>query len=105
MENISIVPFIVLLMGIKQKNKGRLIKMSPNYSITSYESVSGDTKIYVFRTKKKNRIKPYLTDRNKEYVQQKILGCLLFLLGLITIPLVGLECIVICLMGIARIIY
>lgn len=104
MENISIVPFIMLVKGIKQKNKGRSIKMLPNYSITSYESVSGDTKIYVFRTKKKNRIKPYLTDR-KEYVQQKILGCLLFVLGLIAIPLVGLECIVICLMGIARIIY
>lgn len=79
--------------------------MLPNYSITSYVSVSGNTKVYVFRTKKNNRIKPYLTDRNKEHVQQKILGCLLFVLGLIAIPLVGLECIFICLMGIARIIY
>lgn len=79
--------------------------MLPNYSITSYESTSGNTKIYVFRAKKKKRIKEYLIDRNKEYTQQKILGCVLFILGLITIPLVGLECIVICLMGIARIIY
>lgn len=79
--------------------------MLPNYSVTSYESISGNTKVYVFRTKKKNRIKTYLTDRGKEYVQQKILGCLLFVIGLIAIPLVGLECIVICLMGLARIIY
>lgn len=79
--------------------------MLPNYSVTSYESVSGNTKVYVFRAKEKKRIKGCLTDRNKEYVQQKILGCLLFVLGLISIPLVGLECIVICLMGLARIIY
>lgn len=79
--------------------------MLPNYSVTSYESVNEDTNIYVFRTKKKNRIKSYLTDRNKAYIQQKILGCLLFGLGIIAIPLVGLECIIICLMGLARIIY
>lgn len=79
--------------------------MLPNYSITSYELASGNTKIYVFRVKKKNKIKAYLTDRNKEYAQQKILGCVLFILGLIAIPLVGLECIVICLMGLTRIIY
>lgn len=79
--------------------------MLPNYSVTSYESVSGNTKVYVFRTKKKNKIKEYLTDRNKEYTQQKILGCVLFILGLVAIPLVGLECIVICLMGLTRIIY
>lgn len=79
--------------------------MLPNYSVTCYESVNEDTNIYVFRTKKKNRIKSYLTDRNKAYIQQKILGCLLFGLGIIAIPLVGLECIIICLMGLARIIY
>lgn len=76
-----------------------------NYSITSYESASGNTKIYVYREKNKKRIKPYLTDRSKAYAQQKFLGCILFALGLIAIPLVGLECIVICLMGLVRIIY
>lgn len=79
--------------------------MLPNYSITSYESTSVGTNIYVFRAKKKNKIKTYLTDRSKEYIQQKLLGLLLFMMGCIAIPLVGLECIVICLMGIARIIY
>lgn len=79
--------------------------MLPNYSVTSYESPNGNIKIYVFRAKKKNKIKVYLTDRTKECIQQDILGCLLFVLGLITIPLVGPECIVICLMGLARIIY
>lgn len=67
--------------------------MLPNYSIATYESVEN------------TKSKAYLTDKNKEHVQQKILGCLLFVLGLIAIPLVGLECIVICLMGLARIIY
>lgn len=79
--------------------------MLPNYSVTSYEPVSGNTKVYVFRAKKKNKIKAYLTDRNKEHTQQKILGCVLFILGLVAIPLVGLECIIICLMGLTRIIY
>lgn len=79
--------------------------MLPNYSVTSYESVSGDTKIYVFRAKKKNKIKAFLTDRSKAYIQQKILGCILFALGIIAIPFVGLECIIICLMGLVRIIY
>lgn len=79
--------------------------MSPNYSVVSYESPNGNTKIYVFRAKKKNKFKAYLTDRSKAYAQQKFLGCILFILGLIAIPLVGLECIVICLMGVARIIY
>lgn len=89
----------------KADEQGRIDRVLPNYSVTSYESVSGDTKIYVFRAKKKKGIKAYLTDRSKAYIQQKILGCILFALGIIAIPFVGLECIIICLMGLARIIY
>lgn len=83
--------------------------MLPIYRITNYEMPNGGTKIYVFRPKKNknllSRIKAYLTDISKAHIQQRILGCLLFLIGSVAIPFVGLECIFICFLGIARIVY
>ena len=77
--------------------------MLPSYSCTEITTYTGNTQIYIFRKKKKQRVK-----YKGNLKQQKFLGLALILIGIIGCIIIPEDCggcIVAGLMGIARVIY